>query len=164
MQQNVKKWIWHSSCDVNYRMLKIVNVASFLWQNIILNNHWSCLLYTHLANQYRPVHLHTELHLNSFVLAVFFKYWHRLIFKAHPKILIRHCDISHLYLRWTKMLSLHIFVGCLWSQKKEKENNDTQLMISKQIIQSFMFTEKKKTLLSHHYIIKMKSNQTLTWI
>lgn len=120
MQQNVKKWIWHSSCDVNYRMLKIVNVASFLWQNIILNNHWSCLLYTHLANQYRPVHLHNELHLNSFVLAVFFKYWHRLIFKALPKILIWHCDISHLYLRWTKMLSLHIFVGCLLSQKKKK--------------------------------------------
>lgn len=46
--------------------------------------------------------------------------------------------------------------------KKVKENNDTQLMISKQILQSFMFTEKKKTLFSHHYIIKMKSNQTLT--
>lgn len=25
---------------------------------------------------------------------------------------------SHLYLRWTKLLSLHIFVGCLLSQKR----------------------------------------------
>lgn len=55
------------------------------------------------------------------------------------------------------MLSLHIFVGCLLSQKKihkRKENNDTQLsgesnlvealVISEQTLQSFMFTDEKK--------------------
>lgn len=50
-------------------------------------------------------------------------------------------------------------------KKKEKENNDTQLMISKQILQSFMFTEKKKNIaqpsLHNQNEIKPNSNMNL---